>query len=323
MHVTYFNHESNELWWLMPTFHNMDLNLLRIFQAVLDERSLTLAGNRLHLSQPAVSHALNRLRELFEDPLFVRTRDGMQPTPTALELANPIARALQAVQEALRLAGGFDPAASERVFRVSMTDVAEMVFLPPICEHLRLQAPNVQLKVVQVPQDQIVESLRTGRLDLAIGNLPALKDATRHALLFNDAYCCLMRKAPGQPRHKTLSIEEYQALSHLQVRSAESSHSQLAQALQERGIARRIALEIPHFSVLPLILLQSDLAATLPLRISKLFNAGGQFRIYGLPVELPAVDVTLHWHEEFENDGGNRWLRQLVLDLLQRYGRGA
>ncbi|WP_020653896.1 LysR family transcriptional regulator [Massilia niastensis] len=307
----------------MTTFHNMDLNLLRVFQAVSEERSLTLAGNRLHLSQPAVSHAVNRLRELFGDPLFVRTRDGMQPTPTALELEKPIGRALQAVQDALRLAGGFDPAVSERVFRVSMTDVAEMVFLPPICEQLRVLAPNVQLKVVQVPQDQIVDSLRTGHLDFAIGNLPALKETTRHALLFSESYCCLTRKRVGLPRHKALSLEEYQALSHVQVRSAESSHSQLALALQELGVGRRVALEIPHFSVLPLILLQSDLAATLPLRIAKLFNIGEQFRIYGLPVSLPAVDVTLHWHEEFENDQGSRWLRQLVLDLLQRYGRNS
>lgn len=307
----------------MTTFHNMDLNLLRVFQAVSEERSLTLAGNRLHLSQPAVSHAVNRLRELFGDPLFVRTRDGMQPTPTALELEKPIGRALQAVQDALRLAGGFDPALSERVFRVSMTDVAEMVFLPQICEQLRVLAPNVQLKVMQAPQDQIVDALRTGHLDFAIGNLPALKEATRHALLFSESYCCLTRKRAGLPRHKELSLEQYQALSHVQVRSAESSHSQLAPALLELGVGRRVALEIPHFSVLPLILLQSDLAATLPLRIAKLFNTGGQFRIYGLPVSLPAVDVTLHWHEEFENDQGSRWLRQLVLDLLQHYGRNS
>jgi DNA-binding transcriptional LysR family regulator len=307
----------------MTTFNNMDLNLLRVFQAVSEERSLTLAGNRLHLSQPAVSYAVNRLRELFGDPLFVRTRDGMQPTPMALELAKPIGRALQAVQDALRFAGGFEPAASTRTFRVSMTDVAEMVFLPAICEQLRLLAPHVQLKVEQVPQGEIVEALRTGRLDFAIGNLPALKDSTRHALLFSESYCCLTRKRAGLPRRKELTMDEFQALSHVQVRSAESSHSQVAQALLQMGVERQVALEIPHFSVLPLILVQSDLAATLPLRIAKLFNAGEQFRIYDLPVELPVVDVMLHWHEEFENDRGSSWLRQLVLDLLQSYGRSS
>lgn len=305
----------------MTTFNNVDLNLLRVFQAVSEERSLTLAGHRLHLSQPAVSYAVSRLRELFNDPLFVRTRDGMQPTPAALELAKPISRALQAVHEALRYADGFDPVSSTRVFRVSMTDVAEMVFLPPICEQLRQLAPRVQLKVVQVPQEGLVEALRTGHLDCAIGNLPAIREATRHALLFSESYCCLTRRRAGLPRRQALRLDEFEALSHVQVRSAESSHSQVAQALHGLGVARRVALEIPHFSVLPLILAQSDLAATVPLRIGRLFNAGKQFALYELPVALPPVDIMLHWHEEFDNDLAGKWLRQLVLDLLQGYGR--
>ena len=307
----------------MTTFNNVDLNLLRVFQAVSEERSLTLAGHRLHLSQPAVSAAVNRLRELFGDPLFVRTRDGMQPTPVPLELAKPISRALQAVHEALRYADGFDPAASTRVFRVSMTDVAEMVFLPQIGEQLRVLAPRVRLKVVQVPQESIVEALRTGHLDCAIGNLPAIRETTRHALLFSESYCCLTRRRAGLPKRQALRLDEFQALSHVQVRSAESSHSQVAQALHGLGVERRVALEIPHFSVLPLILAQSDLAATVPLRIGRLFNAGKQFNVYDLPVALPSVDIMLHWHEEFDNDLGGKWLRRLVLDLLQGYGRNS
>jgi DNA-binding transcriptional LysR family regulator len=304
----------------MTTLKNMDLNLLRVFQAISDERSLTQAGNRLHLSQPAVSAALGRLRALFDDPLFIRTRDGMQPTPAAVELAKPIGRALQAVQDALSYAEGFEPASSGRVFRVSMTDVAEMVFLPPICDQLRVDAPRVRLHAEPVAQDQIAEALRTGQLDFAIGNLPALKAATRHALLFSESYCCLTRKRAGLPPHDELTRHDYLALSHVHVRSAESSHSQLEQSLLALGIERHIALVISHFSVLPLILAQSDLAATLPLRIARLFNAGGQFHVYQLPAALPAVEVTMHWHEDFEHDNGGRWLRQMVVDLLRRYG---
>lgn len=307
----------------MTTFNNMDLNLLRVFQAVLDERSLTLAGQRLHLTQPAVSAALNRLRQLFGDPLFIRTRDGMQPTPVAGELAKPIARALMAVQDALRYAAGFDPAASTRVFRVSMTDVAEMVFLPPICDRLRERAPHVQLQVEPTPQEDIADALRTGKLDFAIGNLPLLKDSTRHALLFSESYCCLTRKRAGLPRRKALTSEEFLALSHVHVRQREGGHSAVAQALKERGLVRRIGLEIRHFSLLPMILAQSDLAAIVPLRVARLFSAGGLFQQFDLPVALPAVEVTLHWHEDFDNDHGGRWLRQLVLDLLQDYGRNS
>lgn len=304
----------------MTTFNNMDLNLLRVFAAISDERSLTQAGNRLHLSQPAVSYALGRLRLIFDDPLFVRTRDGMQPTPAAVELAKPIGRALRAVHDALSYAEGFEPARSSRVFRVSMTDVGEMVFLPTVCEQLRLLAPMVQLQVTPMAPEQITEALRTGQLDFAIGNLPALKASTRHALLFRESYACLTRLRPGLPRRKTLQLDEFLAMSHVQVQSTESSHNQVEQSFRSLGVERRIALALPHFSVLPRILAQSDLAATLPLRIAKLFNEERQFVVYALPVEIPQVEVTMHWHEDFENDSGNQWLRQLVVDKLRQYG---
>jgi DNA-binding transcriptional LysR family regulator len=307
----------------VTTFNNMDLNLLRVFQAIVDERSLTLAGNRLHLSQPAVSYALGRLRATFDDPLFIRTKAGMQPTPTALELAKPIARALLAVQEALSYAEQFDPAASTRIFRTSMTDAAEMVFLPPVCEHLHHHAPLVRLHVEQVAPGSIVEALRTGQLDFAIGNLPALKPVTCHALLFRESYVCLTRKRKGLPNRKNLQIDEFLALSHVLVQSAESSHRQLEESFHAIGIHRNIALDIPHFSVLPRILERSDLAVTLPLRIASLFNVDGEFSVYDLPMALPEADITLHWHQDFDNDAGNRWLRQAIIGLLQEYGRAS
>lgn len=306
----------------MTTFHNMDLNLLRVFQAIADERSLTLAGLRLHLSQPAVSYSLGRLRELFDDPLFVRTRNGMQPTPTAVELAKPIKRALQAVQDALSYAEQFDPAVSTRVLRGSMTDAAEMFFLPPVCELLQRTAPHTRLHINQTAPDMLEEALRTGHLDFAIGNLPALQPVTNHALLFTETYVCVTRKRPGLPRQKLLTTTQFLALSHIHIQSAESSHQQLDDTLRAAGLQRTIALDIPHFSVLPHILARSDLAVTLPLRIAKLFNTGDQFVIYKLPTDIPPVDVTLHWHADFENDACNRWLRQSIIDVLHSYAKG-
>ena len=170
----------------MTTFNNMDLNLLRVFQAISDERSLTLAGTRLHLSQPAVSYALRRLRTIFNDPLFIRTKTGMQPTPAAQELAKPITRALQSVQDALSYAEQFVPAQSTRTFTLSMTDAAEMFFLPPLCEYMRAHAPLARIHVEPVSKSAIEESFRTGQLDFAIGNLPLLKSMTRHTLLFRE-----------------------------------------------------------------------------------------------------------------------------------------
>jgi DNA-binding transcriptional LysR family regulator len=310
---------------MMATFNNMDLNLLRVFQAIADERSLTQAGNRLHLSQPAVSYALGRLRLIFDDPLFIRTKDGMQPTPTAVELSKPIGRALHAVQDALRYAERFEPLSSTRVFRGSMTDVAEMVFLPPVCEQLRELAPSTRLHVEQVASAQIEEALRTGRLDFAIGNLPALKPMTRYELLFRESYVCMTRRRAGLPEGEQLALDEFLAMSHVLVQSAESSHQQVEDSFRTLGIHRKIGLDIPHFSVLPRILARSDLAATLPLRIARMFQSEGHgdFVVYQLPVDIPAVDVTLHWHADFDNDAGSAWLRQLIIDLLQEYGRSS
>lgn len=305
----------------MTTFNNMDLNLLRVFQAIADEQSLTLAGDRLHLSQPAVSYALRRLRVIFDDPLFIRTKHGMQPTPSALELAKPISRALQAVQDALSYAEQFNPALSTRVFRASMTDAGEMFFLPPVCEHLHAHAPHARLHVEQVPSAAIEEALRTGQLDFAIGNLPALKASTRHALLFAESYVCLTRKRAQLPDRKQLELGEFLALSHVLIQSAESSHDQLEETFRAKGIHRKIALDIPHFSVLPRILARSDLAVSLPLRIARLFNDAEQFSIYELPVALPEAEVTLHWHQDFENDAGHRWLREVITNLVREYGR--
>jgi DNA-binding transcriptional LysR family regulator len=307
----------------MTTLSNMDLNLLRVFQAIADEQSLTLAGDRLHLSQPAVSYALRRLRAIFNDPLFIRTKTGMQPTPSAIELAKPISRALQAVQDALSYAEQFDPARTTRTFSLSMTDAAEMFFLPPLCEYMREHAPLARIHIEQVPKATIEEALRTGQLDFAIGNLPQLKAATRHTLLFSETYVCLTRKRNGLPAHKALTVDQFMALAHVQVQSAESSHHQLEDIFRASGLNRPIALEIPHFSVLPSILARSDLAVTLPLRIARLFNSAGQFAMYELPVAIPEVGVTLHWHADFEGDAGNRWMRQAIVDLLQEYGRQA
>lgn len=307
----------------MATFNNMDLNLLRVFQAIVDERSLTLAGNRLHLSQPAVSYALGRLRLIFKDPLFIRTKDGMQPTPTAVELSKPIGRALRAVQDALGYTERFDPMASTRIFRASMTDVGEMVFLPPMCEQLNILAPLTRLHVEQVASSQIEEALRTGRLDFAIGNLPALKPVTRYALLFEESYVCMTRRRAGLPQVVQLTLDDFLAMSHILVQSTEGSHQQVEDSFQALGIHRKIALDIPHFSVLPRILARSDLVATLPLRIASMFQGEGhgEFAVYQLPVDMPTVEVTLHWHEDFDSDVGSRWLRDLIVNLLQQYGR--
>ena len=299
----------------MTDFNRIDLNLLRVFQTILEERSLTRAGQRLGLTQPAISYALGRLRILFDDPLFARSPNGMVPTPTAEQLSIPVGRAIASIREALRHGERFDPATSIREFRMSMSDIGEQVFLPPLCAGLQKIAPHVRLEVSQVPVVDAAEHLRLGQLDFAIGNLPALKAATQHRLLFHEAYVCMTRNRGGIPAHR-LSCEKFLAMTHVAVASSESSHRMIDDSLRAAGLHRRIGLRVPHFTVIPQILQRTDWMVTLPRRVARLFNESKQFAIYPLPVAIPEVEVTIHWHETFDSDEGNRWLREFIFTTL-------
>jgi len=300
----------------MTDLNKVDLNLLRVFHAIAEERSLTRAGQRLGLSQPAISYALGRLRALFDDPLFVRTSDGMLPTSAGQQLVLPVNRAMASIRDALQYRERFDLATTTRVFRLSMSDIGEQVFLPPICEQLQRIAPNVTLEAEQVPLAQVEEAMRLGQLDFAIGNPPVLRPATRYERLFHEAYVCITRKRAGLPARR-ISSERFLAMPHIAVVSSESSHRSLEDSLRAAGIVRRIALRVPHFTVVPQILQRTDWMVTLPQRVADVFNESGQFAVYPLPVGIPHVEVTIHWHESYENDAGNRWLRELIIATLR------
>ncbi|MDN7823658.1 LysR family transcriptional regulator [Burkholderia cenocepacia] len=303
----------------MTSIDHIDLNLLRVFQAIVEERSLTRAGERLALSQPAVSYSLGRLRTLFDDTLFVRTRTGMQPTPVALELAEIVGSALDTVRQALRHAERFDPATSTPTFRLSLSDAGEMAYLPAICAVLHDAAPRVKLVVAPLPVEEIEEALRASRLDFAIGNLPSLLPRTRHCVLFEESYVCMTRKRDDLPDGKKLKLEQFLAASHVQVRSLEHSHDALDDALRAQGVGRNIALVLPHFVAAPGVLAATDLFATLPEKLARILNKGDAFNIYALPVPLPKVAVTMHWHEHFHDDEGNAWMRDLMTDTLASF----
>jgi DNA-binding transcriptional LysR family regulator len=303
----------------MTSIDHIDLNLLRVFQAIVEERSLTKAGERLALSQPAVSYSLGRLRTLFDDTLFIRTRAGMQPTPVALELAEIVGRALDTVRQALRYAERFDPATSTRSFRLSLSDAGEMAYLPALCAALQAAAPRVKLLVEPLPVEEIEEALRSSRLDFALGNLPSLLPRTRHSLLFEESYVCMTRKRRDLPAGDTLKLEQFLAASHVQVRSLEHSHHALDDALRAQGVGRNIALALPHFVAVPGVLAATDYLATLPERLAHILNRGNAFRIYALPVRLPKAAVTMHWHENFHDDEGIAWMRGLISEILANF----
>jgi DNA-binding transcriptional LysR family regulator len=292
-----------------------DLNLLRVLDAVLRERSVTGAASRLGLTQPAVSNALARLRRAFDDPLFVRSPRGMDPTPFAQALAEPVHQALGLVEAALAQRAGFDPESSTRGFRFYMSDIGEIFFLPPLIERVRREAPGVRIETVTLPLADIPAALATGELDVAVGFLPALPPPVRSRRLFRDPYVCMMRT--DHPGIRTsLTRRAFVEASHVLVSSMGSGHRVIEEALEKHGITRRIALRVPHFTVLPTVLERTDLLLTIPLRIARALEKEGRLKALKLPVPIPAADIGLHWHERVERDPGNVWLRKMMVELF-------
>ncbi|MFF7400197.1 LysR family transcriptional regulator [Achromobacter sp. NPDC008082] len=284
---------------------------MRVFLIVLHERSVTRAAQRLNLTQPAVSYALGRLREQFNDPLFVRTATGMQPTPVAFALADPIERGMNSFAEAVSLRQQFDPATSTRRFRLSMSDIGEMVFLPPLMERVHALAPRLQIEVLEVALEQLPQALKDGEVDLAIGNLAGLGRHTCHADLFSERYACMGRR--GHPVLSAgLTRGQFKRLDHILVASRASAHRLLDDVLGEAGLHRQPYLALPHFSAAAEIVRRTDLTVTLPYRAALWFNRDHAFDIRPLPISLPPLCVTVHWHARFESDPGTMWLRRLV-----------
>lgn len=293
---------------------DLDLNLLRAFDAVLHEGSVTAASERLGLSQPALSNALSRLRRLLEDPLFVRTPSGMRPTPFAQRLAAPVRQALDLIQRTFSQQAAFDPRTSQRSFRLQLSDVGEIVFLPALLERLEREAPGVRIDTGQLPQDEVSEALGAGEVDLAVGFLPGLSAGVASKRLFRDRYVCLVRA--DHPRiGSRITLAQFLAASHLLVSARGSAHEIVEQTLRNKGLARRIALRVPHFTVVPMILARSDHMVIVPEGLVRAIARFGRFKSLKPPVDIPALDVRVHWHERFGRDPGIAWLRGVLLDL--------
>jgi len=292
--------------------HEIDLNLLRVFDAVLHEKGVTPAARRLGLTQPAVSNALARLRKRLGDPLFVRTPRGVDATPFARELAEPVRQALALLESALAHGPGFDPATATRAFRFYMSDLGQIEFLPPLVERVQRDAPAVRLEAVALEVEDIADALAAGGLDLAVGFLPGLSAPVRRQALFKDPYLCLMR---ADHEIKSLTKKTFLSASHALV-TYRGGHRVIEEAMERAGVARRIALRVPHFTVVPMVLERTNLILTLPARVARVFERRGKLKALPPPVPIPLAEVAVHWHERFEADPGNRWLREQLLDLF-------
>jgi DNA-binding transcriptional LysR family regulator len=293
---------------------DLDLNLLRAFDAIATEGSVTIAGERVGLTQPAMSNALSRLRQLFGDPLFVRTPRGMRPTPFAQQLAQPVREALRLIQGALQQHAGFEPGSSSNTFRFHMSDIGEMVFLPGLLERVKREAPGVKIEVVRIPIKDVHAALEAGELDLAIGFLPGLTTGMRQQSLFRDHYVCMLR-ADHPVVGARISAKQFREAAHVLVSYAGTGHQVIEETFVAQGLGARIAARVPHFLVVPMILARTDLIVTVPSRVAAIFAQTGNFKILPLPLSMPSFEVRLHWHQRFHQDPANRWLREAMTDL--------
>ncbi len=291
---------------------DMDLNLLRLFDAVYCTRSVSRAAESLDITQPAASQGLTRLRLLLKDPLFVRAAGGVQPTPAALRLADAVRQALAILEKALAPASAFDPLASRHTFHIHMSDIGETRFLPTLMATLGRVAPGVRLETAPVPATEIAPALDSGRLDFAFGFLPGIRD-TRSAVLIRDHYIVLLRDGhPQLPRLRRLRgdalIAQLQALEFVAVRS----HSETLRILQMLRLEERLRLVTQHFLVLPGIVKATELAVVMPRSIALGFAAGGGYALVEPAFPLRDFEVSLHWSRRSQDDPAHRWMRETI-----------
>lgn len=298
--------------------NTFDLNLLRIFDALHRDRSVSRAADALGLSQPAVSNALGRLRAQLGDPLFVRTRSGMEPTALALALRGPIQASLAQIRAALTQNLAFDPLGCTQTFTLIMTDVGEAFLLPPLLRQLSHQAPNMRLNVIELSSVNHEAHLDSGDADVAIGSL-SLSDSFRSDHLRNGTYLALF--AADNPLlaqigdETSLSMAAYFAAEHIAVTPRGQTGNPVDDVLSRIGLRRNILVSIPHAMALAAVLPQSRFVATVPDACVFSLSRDQRLRWARLPFDMGCNDIRFWWHKRHDSDPAHAWLRSVIRTL--------
>ncbi|RZJ22188.1 MAG: LysR family transcriptional regulator [Haliea sp.] len=294
----------------------LDLEWLQVFDEVFKTASVSKAADRLGIPQAAASTALNKLRAHFNDQLFSRTARGMLPTPYATGIQPSLRAVIGHLEQVHTQRHGFDPASTRRSFRISMTDISEIVLLPTLLNHLRQVAPHIQLEVEKIGVDS-VRRLQDGDVDLAVGFMPQLDAGFYQQVLFKQNFVCLVARAHPRvgPR---LGKAAFAREGHVLVTASGTGHSIVDKLLARAGVARDVVLRVPSFLGVARIVAETSLIATVPVRYGELMCTREAIRLMPVPHALPHYDVKQHWHERFHADPGNAWLRQTIADLLGR-----
>jgi len=299
----------------------VSVKLLCLFDLVYSTRSVTRAGEQMGQSQPTVSNWLGRLRKQLGDELFVRTVDGMQPTPRATELIVPVREALAALRRVAAPEPAFEPASATRRFRICMTDASHITLLPQLLAHVRAAAPGIVLEAARI-DEQTGPALQSGQADLAIGLVPWLESGFFQQVLYPQDWVCLVNAKHPRVNGKRMGLREYRAEAHVGI-SGGTGVQLLEAALQRHRVVRRILLELPGFLGLAAIVSTTDLIATVPRQIGETLARTTGLSVFDCPVPVPPFTVKQHWHARYNQDPANRWLRGLCEHLFARNLRKA
>jgi DNA-binding transcriptional LysR family regulator len=305
---------------------NIDLNLLLVFDVLYRTRSTTRAAEALHITQPSVSNALKRLRLLFDDVLFVKTANGMEPTPRADGIAALIDEGFASLRLAVQAGQAFDPATATRTFRLYVSDIGQSVFVPALVARLRRDAPGIRLATIDVPLDAAQQMMKLGQIDLAMGMFAGLHADFIRQKLFLETYAVLVRKKHPKIGAK-ITAEQFFAADHVIYTPTAGSHARFEAELNalsaKNGKVRKVALQLAHSFGLDRIVASSDLVACIPSRVASALADRDGVRALALPFNIAPVDISQFWHERCHRDEGHQWLRALIYEMFHDHRASA
>ncbi|MGH8539221.1 MAG: LysR family transcriptional regulator [Stenotrophobium sp.] len=297
--------------------NRIDLNLFVVLDAIYTEGGITKAGHKLHLTQPAISHALARLREMFDDPLFEREGRAMVPTPLARRMIEPLRRTLRDLEITLNEASHFEPASTQKRFTLAVRDVLEATLLPAFMQRVTASAPQIEIAVVRADRRALESELATGTIDAAMDVLLPLSDSIHRTRVALDPLVVVVRK--GHPlTRKKLDLPGYIKQDHILVSSRRSGPGLEDVELGRRGLQRRIRLRCQHYFSACRVVSQTDLMLTMPEGYARIANQFYGNRILPLPFAMPTMDAWLYWHANVENEPANRWLREQLIQSFEK-----
>ena len=293
-------------------FGGVDLNLLKLFDALLKERSVTLAGQRLGLSQPAASRGLGRLRRLLNDQLLIRASQGWELTPRAAELSEPVAKLLDDARTIVA-PSTFDPSTATAKFTIATGDHMALLLMPALISKLLELAPGIDLVIPATSGDN-VDLITQGSADLAIGVFNDLPARFYRRSLYDEDLVCVVRHDHPVIYDK-LTLKRYTSLSHLAVIVTGQGKNSVDEALKQKGLKRRVVMKLPHFLVAPMIVAKSDLILSLPRKLAQQMAISFPIKILELPLEIDDFSPSIIWHGRQHNDPAHVWLRKLIIEI--------